>query len=62
MVLLAISVIYYHFRWQAGSLWHQPRAETTFSRGQSIELGVTPLSDIRIGLRGWAGAAEASDS
>lgn len=55
MVPPAISVIYCHLRWQDGSLWHWPLTDPTFSGGQRIELGVTPLSDIRIYLRGCAG-------
>ncbi len=58
MVPPAISVIYCHLRWQDGSPWHWPLTDPTFCRGRRIELGVTPLSDIRIHLRGWAGAEE----
>lgn len=62
MVPPAISVIYCHLRWQDGSPWHWPLTDPTFCRGRRIELGVTPLSDIRIHLRGWVGAEEGNNS
>ncbi len=58
----AISVIYCHFRWQDGSLWHWPLTDPTLSSGRQIELRVTSLSDIRIYLRGRAAVEEVSDS
>lgn len=63
MVPAAISVIHCHFRWQDGSLWHWPLADPTLSPGgRRIELGATPLSDIRIYLNVRAAVEEVSDS
>lgn len=62
MVPPAISVIYCHLRWQDGSLWHWPLADPTFFSGWRIKLGVTPLSDIRMYLRGRSAAQEENNS